>query len=73
MKITLKVVAGAKKTFWKEDDSGIKVYLTAPAVDGRANKALIAFLSKRFHIPKTRVSIISGLQSRRKIVVFDGL
>jgi len=50
----------------------IKVRLTARAVDGKANEALVAFLSDHFNVPKRSVRIISGLKSRQKRVQIDG-
>ncbi len=51
----------------------LKLRLTTPPIDGRANKAVIAFLSKRLRIPKSALTIRSGLQSRSKKVVLSGL
>ena len=47
----------------------IKVRLAAPAVDGRANEALIDFLAGHYKVPKRSVRITAGLKSRRKRVV----
>ncbi|OGH93591.1 MAG: hypothetical protein A2538_05190 [Candidatus Magasanikbacteria bacterium RIFOXYD2_FULL_41_14] len=44
----------------------IKVKLTAPPVDGKANEALIELLSKKYQIPKSRIKIISGQKSKNK-------
>jgi len=44
----------------------VKVRITAPPVDGKANAHLIAFLAKTFGVPKQRVSLIGGKTSRRK-------
>jgi uncharacterized protein (TIGR00251 family) len=57
----------------KEDAGQWKVYLTAPAVEGRANKALVEFLAGHFNVRKTQVSIIKGLHSRSKIVKIKGI
>lgn len=46
----------------------IKVAITAPAVDGKANEALVRFLSERFEIPRSRIAIIAGETSRSKVV-----
>ncbi len=48
-------------------DDMLKLTITAPPVDGKANKAVIGFLAKFFHIPKKEVTIVSGEKSRRKI------
>ncbi|MFP4472477.1 MAG: DUF167 domain-containing protein [Candidatus Omnitrophota bacterium] len=64
--IEVKVIPGAKQDAWKEGESGPRVYLKAPAVDGKANKALIVFLADRFGVRKRQVAIIRGLKSRIK-------
>jgi uncharacterized protein (TIGR00251 family) len=46
----------------------LKLRLTTPPVDGKANKAVIAYLAKFFHLPKSALSIKSGQQSRIKTV-----
>jgi uncharacterized protein len=51
----------------------LKVRLSAPPVDGAANEALVDFLSERFAVPRRSVTIVSGAQSRAKIVEIDGL
>ncbi len=50
----------------------LKLRLTTPPVDGKANKAVIAYLAKFFHLPKSSLSIKSGQQSRIKAVVIKG-
>ena len=51
----------------------IKLRLTTPPVDGKANKAVIAFLAKLLKIPKSAIVIKSGLQSRNKKIIVSGL
>ena len=46
----------------------IKLRITAPPVDGKANKHLITFLAKTFKVAKTDISIISGETGRNKRV-----
>jgi uncharacterized protein (TIGR00251 family) len=46
----------------------IKLRITAPPVDGKANRHLIAFLAKTFKVAKTDVSIVSGEIGRNKRV-----
>ncbi|NOX80631.1 MAG: YggU family protein [Deltaproteobacteria bacterium] len=50
----------------------LKIRLTSPPVEGRANKAVIALLAKLLHLPKSAVVIKSGLQSRSKQVLISG-
>ena len=51
----------------------LKVRLTAPPVEGRANEALIAFLARRLGVRKSEVEIVAGAASRRKLVRVIGL
>jgi uncharacterized protein (TIGR00251 family) len=51
----------------------IKVRLAAQALDGKANQALVEFLAEHYQVPKRNVHIASGLKSRQKRVVIDGL
>lgn len=46
----------------------LKVFVTEVPEDNKANKALLALLSKTFHIPKSNLHIISGLTDRRKVI-----
>jgi len=50
----------------------LKIRLTSPPVDGKANNALIAFLADILDISKSDLRIESGLQSRRKVVRITG-
>ena len=72
MKINVKVVANAKKNSIKEENGCLKIYLTAPAVEGKANKALIDFLAVHFVVKKGQIEIIKGLKSKNKTVNISG-
>ncbi len=73
MKLEIKVIAGAKKDMIKVDASPLRVYLTAPAVDGKANKALVDFLSEYYKITKNNINIVRGLKSRHKTIMIEGI
>jgi hypothetical protein len=47
----------------------IKISLTAPPVEGAANKACTAFLAKQLGVAKSRVEIVSGHASRTKRIL----
>jgi len=51
----------------------LRVRVTAPPHEGRANKALIELLSSVLDIPKSRIDILRGHTSRDKLVAIDGL
>ena len=51
----------------------LKVSLTAPPVDGRANEACIEFFAKLLKVPRASVTIASGQTSRNKVIRVLGL
>jgi uncharacterized protein (TIGR00251 family) len=51
----------------------IKVQVTSPPVENRANKALIELLSKKLNISKGNIQIVSGRRARLKTLEIDGL
>ena len=51
----------------------LKVRVRAPALDGRANDALLAFLAAELGLPRRAVTLIRGEKSRHKVVRLDGL
>jgi len=51
---------------------GIKITVTAPPTDGKANEALIQLLAKKLKIPPTRIEILKGHHSREKILRISG-
>ncbi len=58
---------GAKRTeFAGLYGTAIKVRLAAPAVGGRANEALVAFLAESFGVPRRNVTLIRGATGRAK-------
>jgi uncharacterized protein len=56
-----------------EYQGALKVRLTAPPVDDRANEALRRFLARHLHVPPSAVTIISGATSRTKLVSVAGV
>ena len=67
-KFNIKVIPNAKRNRLVEEPGRLKVYLTARAVEGRANAALIDFLAEYFGVKKSSVCIIRGEKSREKII-----
>jgi len=68
MRLNIKVIPNAKQNRMVEESGRHKVYLTAPPVEGKANKALIEFLAEHFNVKKNQISIIRGAKSRIKEV-----
>ena len=53
-------------------NEALKIKLTSPPVDGKANAALIEFLAEVFHTAKRNVVLIKGDTSRQKTVEVTG-
>jgi uncharacterized protein (TIGR00251 family) len=51
----------------------LKLALTAPPVEGRANQAVVEFLADLFAIPRASVTITSGATGRLKRVCVSGI
>ncbi len=49
-------------------DQTIKVRLTAPPVEGKANEALMEFLAKILGVSRSRIEIVAGITGRDKLV-----
>lgn len=66
--IPIKVIPHAKKNEVLKDGQGFKVRLTAPPVEGKANKLLIEVLADYFNCRKSEIKIIKGEKARNKVV-----
>lgn len=51
----------------------LKLSLTAPPADGKANQACIDFFAKLLNVPRSSVTIAAGQTSRNKIIRVAGL
>jgi len=49
-------------------DAVLKIALTAPPVEGRANEALVEYIADLLDVPRSAVEIVAGDQSRNKVV-----
>jgi uncharacterized protein (TIGR00251 family) len=71
--IELHVQPGARSTgFAGMHGERVKLRLAAPAVDNKANRALVEFLAEAFGVPRRNVTIEAGLASRLKTVSITG-
>ena len=55
------------------DEQDICIAVTAPPVDGKANKALIKFLAEVLDVAKSSITILRGQTSRIKLVEIAGM
>jgi len=51
----------------------LKLALTAPPLDGRANEACVEFFANLLDVPRSSVTIASGETSRRKVIRVAGV
>lgn len=80
MKIRCKVIAGARQAKvvgLRRDEAGIraeeevKIYVTAPPVDGKANRAVIKLLAEALGLPVRALVIVQGVKSNHKVIEID--
>ncbi len=68
--IKLRISPNASKNeIIKADDGTLKIKITAQPVEGKANKALIEYLSKILKMPKSSFEIIKGSASKDKTIL----
>ncbi len=70
----VKVQPRAKKNAMVgEVGEALKLALTAPPIEGRANEACVAFLAEVLNVPRSSVTIAAGQNSRNKVIRVAGL
>jgi hypothetical protein len=72
--VTVKVTPRARRTAIEApaDDQALRVRVTAPPADGKANAAVITLLADAWDIPKSALSIVGGQTSRLKRILIRG-
>jgi uncharacterized protein (TIGR00251 family) len=72
--VRVRVRPGARREeLLSTDDGWIVARVTAPAYDGRANKALCRLVAKQLRIAPSKVAIVRGARSREKLIRVDGM
>jgi len=73
-RLYLLVAPGAKQTQVTQGEDGVlRARVAAPATEGRANRELVAFLSRRLAVARSHVSLVQGMGSRHKVVEIEGM
>jgi uncharacterized protein len=77
VRVAVRVKAGARRTVvgGRWDGPGgpaLVVAVTAPAVEGKANAAVVEALAEAFGVRRSRVRIVAGARGRDKVVEIDG-
>lgn len=62
-----------KNAITGEIGDALKISLTAPPIEGRANEACIVFLAELLNVPRSSVTIASGRNSRNKVIRVAGI
>jgi len=71
--LAVRVHPGAKRNAITGSHAGaLKISLTTPPTDGRANDALITFLAERLCVPRSRIAMLTGAASRSKTLRIAG-
>lgn len=68
--LRIKISPNSKSNEIILEEDFAKIKITAQPIEGKANKALIEFLSKKFKIPKTSIKILKGETSKEKTILF---
>lgn len=72
--LRLRIVPNAKRSeVVGMHGEAIKVKVQAPAMDGKANEALLVFLAEKLGVPRRDVTLVAGEKSRDKIVTVEGV
>lgn len=59
-------IGGVQLTLTGEEQ--MKVYVTAPPEDGKANKAVLKLIAEYYKVPISKLKLIRGLKSRDKVI-----
>jgi len=74
VQFAVRVIPGASKNEVAGIQEGaLKIKLTAPPVEGKANKACVDFLARLLGMRRSALAIVSGGKSRKKTVTVDGI
>lgn len=72
--LPVRVVPRASKEGVAGIEGGVvRLRLSAPPVEGKANEALARFLAKALGVPRGRVTLVAGGRGRSKIVRVEGM
>ena len=64
--------SGARTAITGTVGDALKLTLSAPPLDGRANAALAEFLAEVFSVPRAAVQVVTGDRSRNKVIRITG-
>ena len=73
--LTVRVTPRSRKTDFGGilEDGTVRIRVAAPPVEGKANRAVIAFLAKALGTRKNKIEIVAGERGLDKIISIDGM
>ena len=72
--LAVRVQPKAKKNAVLGERAGmLRVSVTAPPEDGRANDAVLALLREHFNLQRSQIALLSGLTNRNKVILVRGV
>jgi len=73
-RIRVQVTPNARKTeILGVQDGALKIKLQAQPIEGKANEALVRFLSDRLDVPRKAITLTHGASARQKSLTIDGI
>jgi len=67
-RINVRVIPNAKANKVSEEKDKLRVYVNAPATEGKANKVMIKVLADFFNVKRSNIRIIKGEKSKEKVI-----
>lgn len=71
--VTLKIVPNSSRNEIVKEEDYIKIKITAPPVENKANKVLVEFLAKKLGIAKSKIKIVRGETSKLKTLSIEDI
>ena len=73
-RLKLRIVPNAKRDeVTGEHGNAVKIKIAAPALEGKANDAVLEFLAEKLGLHRRDITLIAGEKSRDKLVEIAGL
>jgi len=73
-RLKLRIVPNAKRNeVTGEHGDAVKIKVAAPAIDGKANEALLEFIAEKLGLHRRNLTLIAGEKSRDKLIEIAGL
>lgn len=72
MTVEVRAQPRARRTSVELRDGVLKVAVTVPPEDGKANSAIVALLAETWHLPKSAFAVVKGATTRNKTIGVTG-